>query len=758
MRSLAGLLVAALCLLPVSEARAADKTPAAKQPAKAGKAPARSPQKGSKPPARAHKGGKGPGKPERPARAGASAASDAKGGRVGPDESIRRSIAGGPTSDDTQRPAESPELRALREAEREIFAPAAPRPGNPWPSDTTHPLPIDPDRPVVHASGLPPQQNPREPVQGLIQKERDIAWIQALKMPDMPVRWDERVVRYLQFFRDDPRGRSLVAYGWKRAGRYGDIIRATLRAEKLPESLLWVSMVESGFDPTIKSHAGAAGLWQFMPDGARIYGLRVDRWIDERLDPQLSTQAGARYLSDLHRRFGGWELALAAYNMGYGGLLSAVRKYNTNDFWELSRFEAGIPWETTLYVPKIIAMAVVAENPSVFGLVGIEPEQPIAFDTVRAGSGTSLDAVARATGTTTAELEALNPQLRARRTPPDALPGSSSPAVVSVASVGSAAASPSPSVASFASPVSAGGPGSQAATASAEPAAFQVRVPAGKGGGATARLASLAAHEPRLARHTVRFGQTLESIAQDVGTSRGKLAALNGLSRDDYPHAGDVLLIPEGSTPSRLPSERPVVVAPRQPHSIEGKQRVFYRVIPGDTLAGIAQAFSVAADELLLWNAIDPGVRLQEATNLQIFVPPGADLSGVVALREEEAQVLVVGSDEFFAWFEAQKGRRRVSVTVAAADTWKTISTRYACSVGMLERINRRSRSETLRPGETLLVYTTKAGGDAPRDPREPRDEDAPGSPVIAPHPEDLPSVPAAPGEPKRGPEAEGAG
>ena len=129
-------------------------------------------------------------------------------------------------------------------------------------------------------------------------------------------------------------------------------MRRVLREQGLPEDLIWVSLVESGFDPAIRSPAGAAGLWQLMPDGARIYGLVVDRWIDERLDPERSTDAAARYLADLHRRFGAWELALAAYNMGYGGLLAAIRKYNTNDYWELSRFESGIPFETALYVPR----------------------------------------------------------------------------------------------------------------------------------------------------------------------------------------------------------------------------------------------------------------------------------------------------------------------------------------------------------------------------------------------------------------------
>ncbi len=127
-------------------------------------------------------------------------------------------------------------------------------------------------------------------------------------------------------------------------------------------------MVESGFDPTIKSPAGAAGLWQFMPDAGKIYGLSVDRWGDGRLSPLRATAAGIGYLADLKKRFGSWELSLAAYNMGYGGALATIKRFNSNDYWELSRFENGLPWETTLYVPKIIAVAIVSRNPQVFGL------------------------------------------------------------------------------------------------------------------------------------------------------------------------------------------------------------------------------------------------------------------------------------------------------------------------------------------------------------------------------------------------------
>src|SRR6201995_5456173 len=108
--------------------------------------------------------------------------------------------------------------------------------------------------------------------------------------------------------------------------------------------------------------AGALGVWQFMPEGGRIYGLREDRWVDERRDPLRSTIAQMDYFADLRQRFGDWHIALAAFNMGYGAMLRSIARYNTNDFYRLCEYENAIPWETCLYTPKIIAAAIVGHN------------------------------------------------------------------------------------------------------------------------------------------------------------------------------------------------------------------------------------------------------------------------------------------------------------------------------------------------------------------------------------------------------------
>src|SRR5262252_1489596 len=248
--------------------------------------------------------------------------------------------------------------------------------------------------------------------------ERDPSWLRDLRGSDLSVRWDGRILRYLDFYRWDARGKSLVQRWFRKSGRYAGMIRRALRDQGLSEDLIWVALVESGFDPTIKSWAGAAGLWQLMPEGARAYGLGVDRNFDERLDPERSTEVAARYLADLYRRFGAWELALAAYNMGDGGLCNAIRKYNTTDFWELSGIEAGVPYETALYVPKILALAVVFHNAAAFGIDMGDLEPEVQFESVIAPPNTQLRTIAAAARVDSRLIEELNPQMRAKRTPP----------------------------------------------------------------------------------------------------------------------------------------------------------------------------------------------------------------------------------------------------------------------------------------------------------------------------------------------------
>ena len=576
---------------------------------------------------------------------------------------VRRSVAGGPTFDDTSVGADTPELRALHAAERELFPPASPAIGSSWPSDLPFPVAAGDDRPRVHASGLPPAPPTSTPAAA--EGGKDLSWLSKLEMPDLPVRWDARVVRYLEFFKDDPRGRSMLSTWLRRSGRYRDHIKKVFRKKGLPEDLVWLSMIESGFEPVARSPVGAVGLWQFMPETGKIYGLSQDRWADMRMSLTVSTEAAADFLADLHRRFGSWDLAMAGYNMGYGGVLGAVRRYNTNDFWALSKLEGSFPWETTLYVPKILAAAVVAHNLATFGFQDLQVEPAIEGEEVQVAPGTTLATVAQTCGATTKEVEALNPELRSSRTPPT-------------------------------------------------PEDWPVKVPVGKSSGCSQKLAKTKTNEPALERYTVRFGESLEQIAQARGLTAAKLVELNAIAPGEVIRGGTVILVPRGTntatTDPKAPAapsagkEKPVVVVPQDMFVYPDRKRVFYRVQIGDTVREVCNNFKITPDELRRWNEIDTSARLVEGMTLQVFAPADADLKGVVVMTGADVRTVVAGTDDFFNHWD-DKGRRRIVVTAKTGDTLESIGKRHGVTTSLMERINRRPRTDVLADGDRVVVW-----------------------------------------------------
>jgi membrane-bound lytic murein transglycosylase D len=194
-------------------------------------------------------------------------------------------------------------------------------------------------------------------------------------------------------------------------------VQSELRERRLPEDLIWVAMIESGFDPRAQSPAGAVGLWQFMPATGEVYGLVQNHHVDQRKNPRLATQAAAHHLRDLYLRFGDWDLALAAYNMGYEQLLDSIDRYGTTDFNELSRQEA-IPAETAAYVPKIAAAAIVANNLERFGFDRVDVVRPVDAAEIPVPPGTPLKTLAKAAGVSTSAVRSLNPDVLGDRVPP----------------------------------------------------------------------------------------------------------------------------------------------------------------------------------------------------------------------------------------------------------------------------------------------------------------------------------------------------
>ncbi len=324
--------------------------------------------------------------PARPA-----SAQSAQAGAADPaDRSLaeRRAVRGSPVDDVAA--TETPELREIRRFEEQAF----PKPGGP---ETTTPGRSNDG--TAAPSALPGEWGGSGDVPAEVRSPQSAArvdgtapppdseWLRGLKLPDLPVRWDAQVLRYLDYFKSDPKGHAVMA-GWlRRAGRYRELFEKTLERQGLPKDLFYVAMVESGFDTGARSRVGAGGIWQFMPGAARAYGLEVSYWVDARRDPERAVDAAARYLKDLYVRFGSWYLVFAAYNAGYGSVLRSITTYNTNDFWELCRHESGLPWESTLYVPKILAAAIVGHNLAAFGFADVTLDAPFAYEQVDVPAG-----------------------------------------------------------------------------------------------------------------------------------------------------------------------------------------------------------------------------------------------------------------------------------------------------------------------------------------------------------------------------------
>lgn len=320
--------------------------------------------------------------------------------------------------------------------------------------------------------------------------------------PEYPVVMNAEVQYFLDRFTGSRR--AVVGTWVSRSGRYLAMIHDTLRDHGLPLDLAFTAMVESGFDPLAVSRAGAKGMWQFMKQTARRYGLRVDRWVDERLDPEKSTAAAAAYLRDLYAQFGSWTLAQAAYNAGELTVVRAIRAVGSSDFWVLKRTKFLRP-ETKDFVPAIQAATIIGRNPDQYGFeVGeTDPDQP---DRVAVPPSTDLRRLSSAAGIPAPMLRALNPTLVRGVTPPGTT--------------------------------------------------WELRVPAGTRNGVLAALAprrpaTLAhARTPRRAGgstdiHVVRPRDTVSSIAKRYGVAVADVLRWNSLGQRDPIRPGDRLRVAE---------------------------------------------------------------------------------------------------------------------------------------------------------------------------------------------------------------------
>ncbi len=389
-----------------------------------------------------------------------------------------------------------------------------------------------------------------------------------LQLPDLNIPVSKSTLKYVRFFTRSDRGRGMFETWLKRSGTYQDMIQAELRQWRLPEDLMWVAMIESGFDAKAKSPAGAMGLWQFMPATGAVYGLKKTATLDQRRNPRLATQAAAHHLRDLYMRFGAWELALAAYNMGYEQLLDAIDRYGTTDFTELARQEA-IPSETASYVPKIAAAAIVANNLDHFGFGDVELAKPLDVAEIAVPSGVPLASVAKAAGISTAKVRSMNADVLGDRVPR----GHGDYLLVIPAESLARAQAMLPSLVE-------GGMGDDDDVLSAVD-------PTDLLGGR--------AFSPR------RATSTEDSLLAMLPKPKRQRTTLRDVLGDDADDSSDG-------------------AASRGRSAKKGRETLYYRVGPGDTMLGVARQFAVDVDDIASDNGLAVGDDLRAGALLRLSV------------------------------------------------------------------------------------------------------------------------------------------
>ena len=366
------------------------------------------------------------------------------------------------------------------------------------------------------------------------------------------------VLTYLQ-----NHGRSYVTMALKRMGLYQAMISETLQKEGIPQDLIYLAALESAFNPYALSKEGAKGMWQFMIGTGMLYGLKKDRWLDERQDPAKSTLAAARHLKELYQEFGDWSLAMAAYDSGPLTVQAAVERTGYADYWDLRRLHA-LPEETEDYVPIFMATLMIAKDPKAYGF-DIQPDPPLVSDQVTVSAPTDLHLVAQLIDRPVDDLTRLNPSLLRWTTPPN-----------------------NPQ--------------------------FVLNLPQGTKELFEQRIAAIPEDKRIWWRaYKVEEGETLADIAKKLHVTTTTLREANGLEGESTLEQGRHLVVPQA------PGKESSLARVREGVAHYAVQ---YRIRAGDTLEFIADHYDVTPYQIRRWNNLKTS-QLTPGASLRIYVAGG---------------------------------------------------------------------------------------------------------------------------------------
>ena len=457
----------------------------------------------------------------------------------------------------------------------------------------------------------------------------------------------DRVRYYLDFFQGPARGRMAV---WlDRLPVYEPMVRERFAAESLPQDLVYLGLIESGYSNVAVSRSRAVGMWQFMRGTGRWMGLRIDGWVDERRDPVAATDAAARYLRYLTDKFGSVYLAAAAYNGGPGTVQRGLGRVFQSDGPASAGLQAGdtddegwtdahfftladtryLRRETKDYVPKLIAASLIARNPTAYGFNPISNAQPWPRDSIVVPDMTGLDVIAELAGTNLAGIRELNPHYLRLATPPG-----------------------TPSV---------------------------VRLPKGTADRVVTGYASLPAEKRiRYREHVVSRGETLSGIASRYRVAVSDIRMANRSVRSSSTiHPGQVLVIPApgGVSPASARASSATAEAPAARGSSGATTHV---VRSGETLSTISRRYGVSVRQLQSWNGMGSSTRIRAGQRLRV----GGEPARAVASASPRAQTHLVRRGE----------------------TLSSLARRYGVSVQALMEANDFDSARDLKAGARIRI------------------------------------------------------
>jgi len=475
-------------------------------------------------------------------------------------------------------------------------------------------------------------------IQGTSEEAEDVSFLTEL----IPIENNERVDHFVCRFTGPQK--KWIRKSLERSGRYRDRMREIFREEGLPEELVYLALIESGYNPHAYSRSGAVGIWQFMKATGRRYGLVIDWWVDERRDLEKSTRAAALYLKDLYALFEDWHLAAAAYNAGEGKLKRGLDRYRTDNFWKLSK-KRYLKKETRNYVPRFLAVLTIARDPRRYGFSELEYETPLLYETVAIRHPMDLAVAAQGCGVGLNHMKKLNPQLHRGCTPPHYRGD------------------------------------------------YEIKIPRGSRERFVAHCSGLGPEERlTFVRHRIRSGETLSHIANRYGVSIRSITEMNRMKSRHRIREGKSIIVP---VPARY-ADQNGLSKKKWTSAASGSGDKKYRVRKGDSLWSISIRHGVSVDALRRWNRLGTSAKIHPGQRLVVRKPETASTrTRIDAPRSVAAARVSPGPG---------KGTKVIYRVRKGDSLWK-IANRHDVSLASVVRWNGLSASSNIHPGQNLVLW-----------------------------------------------------